>query len=79
MAVIPEGFLACKPVQFNWDKTIEGGTCSKHTRSLDLAAGAINFIVDLLISVMPIPVLSQLHICRQKKLGLIAAFSVGGM
>ena len=46
ISVVVEGFALCRPVQFNWDKSIPGGECHGQNRAY-LAAGIMNLIVDL--------------------------------
>lgn len=75
VSVLLEGFLLCQPVQFNWDKTIPG-EC--HNENLAyLLAGITNLIIDVLVVVLPIPMLWGLQMPLTKKIGVIGMFSLG--
>ncbi|KAF2194319.1 hypothetical protein K469DRAFT_549432 [Zopfia rhizophila CBS 207.26] len=78
ISVFLETFLLCKPVQFNWDKTIPGA-CNKYAKETYVVAGALNLIIDVFIVILPMPMLFQLRIPRAKKIGLIAMFSLGAV
>jgi hypothetical protein len=77
VSVLLETFLICKPVRYNWDKTIQG-TCDPRAQETYLAAGIINLIVDVFIVAMPMPMLFRLRMPTGKKVGIIAMFSLGG-
>lgn len=78
LSVLLETFLICKPIQYNWDKTIHG-TCDSRAQETYLAAGIVNLIIDVFIVAMPMPMLFQLRIPTGKKIGLIAMFGLGGV
>lgn len=75
--VLLESFLLCRPVQYNWDKTIEG-TCAD-TSSAFLSAAIINLLIDVCTIVLPLPMLWKLHLPTAKKIGIIAMFSLGAV
>jgi hypothetical protein len=69
--------LECRPIQKWWDST-RTGEC------LDLVAftyatNTVNLTSDLLIFVLPIPVILRLQTTRNRKIGLISLFSMGLM
>ena len=74
--VILETFLLCRPVAYNWDKTIDGGRCADTIKAY-LSAGIINLLIDVGIVIMPIPVLWKLQLPATKKFGISAMFSIG--
>ncbi|PVI01621.1 hypothetical protein DM02DRAFT_627521 [Periconia macrospinosa] len=78
ISVLLETFLLCKPVAFNWDKTIPTGTCDKNSNIAYTLAGTINVVIDIIVVIMPMPMLWQLHMPFTKKVGVIAMFSLGG-
>ena len=78
LSVFLETFLVCNPVQFNWDKGIEG-TCDPKALEVYLAAGITNLVVDTVIVGMPMPLLFRLTMPRGKKVGVMAVFSVGAV
>ncbi|KAG0643980.1 hypothetical protein HOY80DRAFT_1031495 [Tuber brumale] len=70
-------FCFCQPLQFFWNKTIPGGYC------LDLELAhlinlVLNLITDLVITVLPFPILTKLELPRRQKFGLCAIFGLGG-
>ena len=63
----------CHPVQYQWDKSIRGGTCFYQVtvyRLLNLP----NIAIDLAMLLLPLPVLLKLHTTRGRKIGLICTF-----
>jgi len=66
----------CTPIAFNWDITIPGGFCINYG-AVVLAAGGFNIATDLIILVMPIPLVWKLHTSKQKKWQIIFAFALG--
>ncbi|KAK4167901.1 hypothetical protein QBC43DRAFT_125777 [Cladorrhinum sp. PSN259] len=68
-------FLFCRPFAFNWDKTIDG-TCV----NIDLAyvlVQSTNFLVDLTIATMPLPVLWKLDMPLRRKIVVMLMFGLG--
>jgi hypothetical protein len=78
ISIVLETFLLCKPVEYNWNKKINGH-CTKHLREVYMSAGIINLLVDFIIIAMPMPMLIRLTLPTRKKIGLIAIFSVGAV
>jgi hypothetical protein len=76
LTTILESTLLCRPFEFNWDKTIEGGYCANE-RIAWLTAGILNLLLDVVIVVLPLPLLWKLHLPLLKKLGVIFMLSVG--
>lgn len=77
ISVLLETFLLCKPVQFNWDKSI-AGTCEGQNTAY-LVAGITNLVIDVFVVVMPMPMLLGLRMSLRKRLSVIGMFSLGGM
>ncbi|KAF2834965.1 hypothetical protein M501DRAFT_983237 [Patellaria atrata CBS 101060] len=69
-------FLMCRPVQFNWDRTIPGGTCGNRMAGYN-ATSATNLVIDFLVVTMPTPLLCGLHLPITKKIPIIIMFSLG--
>lgn len=68
----------CKPVQYFWDKTIEGGSCVANPLiTIGLTSGVLSCVGDIFIFGMPIPVVLRLNINTRKKIALGAIFMVG--
>ncbi|KAF4637703.1 hypothetical protein G7Y89_g384 [Cudoniella acicularis] len=76
LAIILETLLVCRPIAFNWDKSIEGGKCADQ-ENVELAVGIINIVLDVCTVLLPMPVLWGLHMNMKKRLGLCAIFSLG--
>jgi hypothetical protein len=75
--VFLEAFLLCTPVQFNWNKSIDG-TCANEQMAF-LSAGIINLLIDLIVVLLPMPMLWNLQMGLPKKIGLSAMFGIGLM
>jgi hypothetical protein len=78
VSVIVETLAMCKPVQFNWDKTIKGH-CIKNAPTAYIVAAVSNLLIDVIIVAMPVPVLWSLRMKTKKKIGIVAIFSLGAM
>ncbi|KAI3331630.1 hypothetical protein HD806DRAFT_477917 [Xylariaceae sp. AK1471] len=65
----------CNPVSYAWD-TNQPGHCINYGTS-QLASGVINIITDILILVMPIPLIWKLNITKQKKRQVTLTFAIG--
>lgn len=76
LSVLLETFLLCTPVQFNWDKTI-AGTCNPHSQIAFIIAGTTNLVIDVVVVILPMPMLWQLHLPLARKIGIMAMFSLG--
>ena len=74
-SVILEAFLLCRPVAYNWDKSVRG-TCGFEGLAF-LLQGTMNLIIDFGVIIMPIPMLWRLQMPFPKKVGIAAMFSVG--
>ena len=65
----------CRPVQLNWDKTINGSCGDEGTA--ELAAAGINMGLDVIIVLLPLPVVWRLQMATHKKAGVTAVFALG--
>lgn len=68
-------FLGCTPVARNWDKTIAG-------HCVDLVAffrwnGICNLVLDVLILLLPLPMVWRLNISVRQRLELSGVFLLG--
>ncbi|KAF1843185.1 uncharacterized protein K460DRAFT_341038 [Cucurbitaria berberidis CBS 394.84] len=67
----------CSPIAFNWDRTIPGGKCMVPKTGF-LVSGSVNLVIDVILVVMPIPVVWKMqHVTKMKKIGIIGMFSLG--
>jgi len=73
--VFLEAFLLCRPFAYTWDKTIDG-KCADTTKAF-LSAGIINLLIDVVVIILPMPMLWKLQIPLGKKLAITAMFSMG--
>ena len=68
----------CSPVAYQWDKSIAHGTCFQ-VDVFSKASSAPNIITDVVMLVLPIPVLWRLQVSPVRKLGLILIFLAGSV
>ncbi|KAI1075918.1 hypothetical protein F5B20DRAFT_558382 [Whalleya microplaca] len=76
LSVFLEAFVLCKPVAYNWDKTISGGECYNQTLAY-LIAGSTNLVIDAWVVALPMPMLFGLRVSLLKKFGIASMFSLG--
>ncbi|CAG8974184.1 hypothetical protein HYALB_00007347, partial [Hymenoscyphus albidus] len=78
ISVFIESFVLCQPVQFNWDKTIPGGSCkTEEQNTAFLIAGITNLVLDVVVVFLPMPTLWALRHSTKKRIGVIGIFSLG--
>lgn len=65
----------CRPIAFNWNKTIHG-KCGDEAAA-EIAAAAFNMALDVIIVLLPFPVIWGLHMSKQKKAGVMVTFALG--
>ncbi|KAJ6024063.1 hypothetical protein N7540_004860 [Penicillium herquei] len=75
--VLAETFALCKPVQYNWDKSIEGHCTGENIAYL--VAGILNLSIDTFIVVLPMPLVFNLQMILSKKIPVAAMFSLGAL
>jgi hypothetical protein len=75
LMVLLEGFLLCKPVQYNWDKSIKGSCEGENTAYL--VSGITNLVIDIFIVALPMPQVFRLHMSFSRRIGVAAMFSLG--
>ncbi|KAH7392522.1 hypothetical protein BKA66DRAFT_510100 [Pyrenochaeta sp. MPI-SDFR-AT-0127] len=66
----------CNPVAFSWDKSIPGGHCMNQLVVWFTNAG-MNIAQDVIILLMPMPVIRTLQIPKGQKTGLVTMFALG--
>jgi hypothetical protein len=67
--------LACRPIEAYWDSTVKGNCLELVT--FTYFTNISNLITDIVIFLMPIPVIWQLQLQAKKKLLLSVIFSIG--
>ncbi|ORX94171.1 hypothetical protein BCR34DRAFT_550470 [Clohesyomyces aquaticus] len=65
----------CRPINFSWDKTVTG-TCGD-IGTAELAASALNLSLDIIIVLLPLPLVWGLNMAKQRKIGLTVTFALG--
>ncbi|KAL2848436.1 hypothetical protein BJY01DRAFT_246448 [Aspergillus pseudoustus] len=70
------GVLICQPFAYNWDKTITSGHCGDSYK-MQLATCTINMVIELMIVLLPAPILWRLQMPFKSKVILNGIFSLG--
>ncbi|KAF3042864.1 hypothetical protein E8E12_000618 [Didymella heteroderae] len=68
--------FTCTPVMKNFDVFITGGSCLDRT-PLYMATAVLNMITDILLLVLPLPMIVKLQMPVIQKAGLICVFGIG--
>lgn len=68
----------CKPVYYTWHFSVDHFDCIEITQ-INVAIGAINIFTDLIIMIMPLPLVWQLQLAKTQKAGLLVVFSTGAL
>jgi hypothetical protein len=66
----------CRPVQYFWDRAIEGGTCVD-VDTFYRSVTPFNLVVDVALVLMPLPVVWQLKATNTRKWALTILFGIG--
>lgn len=75
--VLVEAFALCKPVEYNWNKSIEGKCTGENTAYL--VAGIMNLSIDTFIVILPMPVVFRLQMSWSKRISVALMFSLGAL
>ncbi|KAL1970675.1 hypothetical protein VTN77DRAFT_4319 [Rasamsonia byssochlamydoides] len=65
----------CRPIAFTWDKTLHG-VCGDEATA-ELVAASFNMVLDVVIVLLPFPVVWKLQMAKQKKAAVLATFALG--
>ncbi|KAL6232853.1 hypothetical protein BDW75DRAFT_216757 [Aspergillus navahoensis] len=68
----------CSPIQYTWDKEIPGGSCFNQ-QAFYRYVSLPNILTDLVILVMPMPIVWRLQTRLTQKLALTGVFLLGGL
>lgn len=74
---VVSGYLNCIPVAKFWDRSIPGHCLS--FEALWFFNAAMNLITDMVLLVLPMPVLNSLQLPRKQRIALMAVFAIGGL
>lgn len=66
----------CNPVTFFWNRTLEGGMCMNQYVIWFTTAG-LNIGQDVIILLLPLPVIRSLQIPASQKKGLVTMLAIG--
>jgi len=77
---IAQAFLAifqCTPMKKMWDMTVPG-TCVKMPQAAQIPS-ALNSATDVVMVLMPLPLIWGLHVQKKWKVQLLGIFMLGGL
>jgi hypothetical protein len=77
IATTAAAIFQCTPIPRAWDKTIPG-TCINITQNWFANAG-FSIATDVIILLMPMPIIYSLNLQINQKLGLMFIFALGGL
>lgn len=69
-------FFNCNPPQKQFDFSVVGGSCID-AAILYMATAVSNIVTDVILFILPIPMVYQLHMPRFQKFGAIIVFGIG--
>ncbi|KAL1857639.1 hypothetical protein VTK73DRAFT_8021 [Phialemonium thermophilum] len=69
------GLLICRPIQKNWDPTVSG-QCGNQIAGYT-AVSVYNVIVDVVMCILPIPMIYNLQVKKPYKAALLGIFGIG--
>lgn len=75
--VVLEAFLLCKPFAYSWNK-LRKGHCGNERR-VYLSSGGVNLFIDVMIVILPMPMLWGLQLGLHKKIALTFIFGLGAV
>lgn len=78
LSTIIRMFFLCSPLAYTWDRTIPGGSCVNLSAAY-LSVSIINLLLDVMVIVLPMPMLWRLQMRTAKKIALTAIFGIGGV
>ena len=71
-------FLLCRPLAYNWDKSIPGGKCG-NVHAFWLSQSIVGLFFDVIVIALPMPMLWGLSMKRSRKLALMFVFGLGAL
>lgn len=72
------GFLICVPLKYLWDHTIPGGHCI-NINAWYRWSSLMNILTDVIMLILPLPVIWKIQTSRKVKLGLTITFATGSV
>jgi hypothetical protein len=71
-------FFQCSPIDKAFDPTVTTGTCL-NAGILYMATAVSNIITDLILFVLPLPMVYGLHMPVAQKVGAVIVFGIGSV
>lgn len=77
-AIIFALIFPCNPIAKNWDITITHGTCINRA-AIYIATAVVNIATDVMLLILPIPIIVHLQMPTMQKIGVVFIFTLGSM
>lgn len=71
-------FFQCNPIRKSFDFSVTGGSCTD-AGILYMATAVSNIITDVILFLLPIPMVLKLRMGTGQKVGAIVIFAIGSM
>lgn len=68
----------CTPIIYTWDRTLVGGRCLPNN-VLFWSTSSINIATDIVIVILPIPIVWSMRLTIYQKLAVTGVFLLGGL
>ncbi|KAE8385684.1 hypothetical protein BDV23DRAFT_187984 [Aspergillus alliaceus] len=78
LVTTPMAIWQCKPFRAAWDYEVDNARCL-NIAAVAYANAIVNMITEVLILILPLPVLRTLRVSLRKKIAIISVFSAGVM
>ena len=69
-------FFLCRPLAYIWNKTIANGSCV-NLPAVYLSVSIINLLLDVMVIILPMPMLWKLQMPASKELVISGVFGIG--
>lgn len=69
----------CWPIRSLWDKTITGAKCLPVSVAIGFTGAALSIVEDIIILLLPLPVVWKLQMSTRKKIAVIFLISMGSL
>lgn len=70
--------MQCIPLNVIWTLKYDEARCV-NVPLVGFVSGIFNAVTDLLVLCLPIPIIWRLHLPLQKRIGMVAIFTTGGV
>lgn len=78
IATTVAGLLVCIPLRYLWDRTVAGGHCFDINAYFRWSS-LVNILTDVIMLILPLPVIWKIHTSRNIKIGLTFTFATGSV